>query len=111
MGDWVEFTIIRADGTEERGALKDPTKYEHLSACIKKAIGVDEIERVRGMIDGKMVEFFCDEMGHMRKQVQRQNNRATFAYRALAMKNGYDTDHWIPGDVILFDRPVWDNVE
>jgi hypothetical protein len=108
----VGYTIIRTDGSEFRGEFKDETKYEPLAKFIRLVLGVDEIERVRVLHDGKRTDMFCDEMGLVRAGPPKPMNRkASEIYQAAAKSQGMRNDHMIPGDCILFDRPVWDDVE
>lgn len=101
----VGYTIIRTDGTEERGECERPQDYDVLAACIRKAVGAEEIERVRVPYNGEITDMFCDEMGHVRAEKKPANQKASDIY------NRSNVGHQIPGDVIVFDRPVWDDVE
>jgi len=107
-----DYTIIRADNTEEQGSVDWPRapKYETMKALIGPIVK-GPMEHVYVLHNEKPASMFVDESALIRAQVPPRNEKATRIYRAAAMKKrpGIYTESLPPifGDVILFDRVVW----
>ena len=106
-----QFTILRADGTEEVRSqrMHETPGYMVLQVLLKPILGCEYAERVRVLHDGQRLDLFVDEIG-IKKRLPR-NEKATAIYRnhALTLDPGADPEilSCIYGDAVLFSRRVW----
>lgn len=106
-----QFTILRADGTEEvrTERMNDKPGYMVLQVLVRPIIGCEYAERVRVLHDGQALDMFVDESG-LDKRLPR-NVKATAIYRNNVMTQKPDTDPEslpdVVGDAVLFSRSVW----
>lgn len=105
-----EYTIYRADGTEERSEVDWPLKpsLDQISSVVEAITG-SPFEHVYVMVDNAIRDMFVDELGRVRKPPKPRNEAATRFYRSASIKQGAAPESLphIVGDVILFDRRIW----
>ena len=107
-----QFTILRADGTEEvRTERMNATPgYMVLQVLLKPILGCEYAERVKVLHDGQRLDLFVDEVGAVKRLPR--NEKATAIYRnaVLTLEPGADPESLPPiyGDAVLFARRVCD---
>jgi len=106
------YTILRADGTQERGCVDWPLTpdYKQILDLVSLHLGTDQMEHVFIFGDKNLYQdMFVDEIGHWKNLTR--NEEATRLYRrnTLQHKPGTDPERmpYIVGAAVVFDRIVW----